>query len=187
MPAVQKPHCTAPCSMNASCSGCRCSSVPSPSTVSTSRPSTSSARYVHALTGAPSTSTVHAPHTCMSQERRAPLSCSRSRSTSSSSASGRTSSAAGRPLSVKRRLDDDRMGIAFLAVLGSSRRARGGHEECAFDEDARHVLLVLRRAVQVTGGLHVPRHQRGHLVGVPHHVLRRPSAQALLGLGRTLR
>ena len=37
---------------------------PSPSTVRTARPSTSTARYVHALTGAPSTSTVHAPHTC---------------------------------------------------------------------------------------------------------------------------
>ena len=53
---------------------------------------------VQALTGMPSTSTVHVPHTCTSQERLAPVRPSRSRSTSSSSSCGSIRSGVGAPL-----------------------------------------------------------------------------------------
>ena len=59
------------------------------------------------LTAIPSTSTVHAPHTCMSHERLAPFRSSRSRRTSRSSACAGTASSCRRPLTVRRRSDTD--------------------------------------------------------------------------------
>src|SRR4030042_4287454 len=43
------------------CNGCGACSVPSPSTVVTSRPSTVAARTMHEFAGSPSSQTVHAP------------------------------------------------------------------------------------------------------------------------------
>src|SRR5690348_15970628 len=68
--------------------------------VSTSRPSMSAARKQHELTGFPSTSTVHAPHTCTSQDCLVPVRPSRSRRKSSSSSSAGTSPENGVPLMV---------------------------------------------------------------------------------------
>src|SRR5262245_7068293 len=171
MPAVQNPHWTAAWSMKACCTGWSPSSEASPSTVTTSRPSTSTASSVHALTGAPSSRTVHAPHTCMSHERLAPLSCSRSLSTSSRSASGRQSTSAARPFTVKRRLRDDRMGITFMIDLTGGAGRRDG--EGAPHEDPGHLPLVLRGSVKVGGRLHLGGAAGGDLVGVPPEVIER--------------
>src|SRR4030042_3001220 len=49
------------------CNGCGACSVPSPSTVVTSRPSTVAARTMHELTGSPASQTVQAPQLPCSQ------------------------------------------------------------------------------------------------------------------------
>ena len=61
-PGVQKPHCTAPASTNASCTRCRRSPSASPSTVVTSWPSACAASTRQAQTSVPSSSTEHEPH-----------------------------------------------------------------------------------------------------------------------------
>src|SRR5215470_5992309 len=152
MPAVQKPHWTAPCSMNASWSGSSVSPSPSPSTVRTRVPSASTARWVQELTGAPSTSTVQAPQTCMSQERLAPLRPSRSRSTSKSSACAGTSRATARPLTVKARLHDDGVRVSLMKVSPGRPRGHGG--DSAAHEHPRHLALVVGGAVEIGDGVH---------------------------------
>ena len=74
MPGVQKPHCAAPFRSKASCSGCGRPAPASPSTVRTSRPSTSSTGVMHDRWGAPSTMTVHAPQSPLSQPCLEPVS-----------------------------------------------------------------------------------------------------------------
>src|SRR5215470_2043386 len=152
MPAVQKPHWTAPCSMNASWSGSSVSPSPSPSTVRTRVPSASTARWVQELTGAPSTSTVQAPQTCMSQERLAPLRPSRSRSTSKSRACAGTSRATARPLTVKARLYDDGVCVSLMKVAPGRPRGHGG--DGTAHEHSRHLALVVGGAVKIGDGVH---------------------------------
>ena len=55
------------------------------------------------------------------------------------------------PLSAKRSLDDDRMGITFMGL--PSGRPCGGHEEEASHEHPRHVALVLGGAALVVARL----------------------------------
>ena len=66
-PGVQKPHCTAPASTNASCTRWSSPSSASPSTVTTSCPSACAASTRHAQTSVPSSSTEHDPHSPCSQ------------------------------------------------------------------------------------------------------------------------
>src|SRR5262249_60569420 len=61
-------------------------------------PDASNARYVQALMGSPSTSTVQAPQTCDSHERFVPVRRSRSRTNSKRVSSARTSPRHGWPL-----------------------------------------------------------------------------------------
>jgi hypothetical protein len=80
-PGVQKPHCTAPHSRNASCTGWSSFSLASPSTVVTSRPCACPAATRHAQAGTPSRYTVHEPHSPCSQAFFEPGRPIRSRST----------------------------------------------------------------------------------------------------------
>ena len=100
MPGVQYPHCTAPSSTNAFCSGCSSPRRARPSMVATSDPSASFASTRHAFTARPSMCTVHAPHSPWSQPRLVPVSPSSSRSTSSSVRFGRTLTRYGSPLTI---------------------------------------------------------------------------------------
>src|SRR5660398_274518 len=62
IPGVQNPHCTAPYSAKAFCRGCSVpSAASSPSMVTTSAPSTSTAGKTQEFTATPSTRTVQAP------------------------------------------------------------------------------------------------------------------------------
>ena len=89
-PGVQKPHCTAPASANACCTGCRpppaaapsiAPIAASPSTVWMSRSWACPAATRHAQTVTPSMTTVHDPHSPCSQAFLLPGRPSRSRST----------------------------------------------------------------------------------------------------------
>src|SRR6185503_16436621 len=150
--AVQKPHWTAPRSANACCTASRRPSRSSPSTVSTSRPSASIARYVHALTAAPSTSTVQAPQTWLSQERLAPLSPRRSRNTSSSSASAGSVNAAGRPFTWRVTSNEDGMRIPGIGPTALGARDHRG--QYAPREHPRELPLVVDATVKIGDGVH---------------------------------
>ena len=80
MPGVQKPHCIAPPSTNARCTGCICRRGASPSTVVTDRPTTSAIGTTQARASAPSISTLHAPHAASPQPYLVPVSPRSSRS-----------------------------------------------------------------------------------------------------------
>ena len=79
-PGVQKPHCTAPASTNAACTGCSSSSSARPSTVTTAWPSACAASTRQAQTSVPSSRTEHEPHSPCSHAFFEPGSPSRSRS-----------------------------------------------------------------------------------------------------------
>src|SRR5207253_7478251 len=96
----QNPHWRAACRVNASSSRSNSGRSASPSIVNTSAPAASAARKQHELTGSPSTSTVHAPQTCTSHERLAPVSPSPSRRKSSRSSCDSTSRTSSRPLTL---------------------------------------------------------------------------------------
>src|SRR5262249_4492236 len=98
IPAVQKPHWAAPRWMKASWRGVRLPPGARPSIVVTRLPDASKVRYVQALMGSPSTSTVQAPQTCDSHERFVPVRRSRSRTNSKRVSSARTSPLHGWPL-----------------------------------------------------------------------------------------
>src|SRR3954453_21854349 len=90
MPGVQKPHCSAWFSRNASCIGCSFSALSArPSMVVTLPPSACTARMVHDLIDLPSTWTTQAPHWLVSQPTWVPVSprCSRRNWTNSVRAS----------------------------------------------------------------------------------------------------
>src|SRR5215510_15604490 len=84
--------------MKASWRGSRPPSGARPSIVVTHVPDASNVRYVQALMGSPSTSTVQAPQTCDSHERFVPVRRSRSRTNSKRVSSARTSPRHGWPL-----------------------------------------------------------------------------------------
>jgi len=67
MPAVQNPHWNPCASRKLCCTGCRPSGGARPSIVVTSRPWARNAGYTHECTGLPSTCTVHAPQSPVSQ------------------------------------------------------------------------------------------------------------------------
>src|SRR5215471_17826056 len=98
IPAVQKPHWAAPRWMKASWRGSRPPSGARPSIVVTLLPDALNVRYVQALMGSLSTSTVQAPQTCDSHERFVPVRRSRSRTNSKRVSSARTSPRHGWPL-----------------------------------------------------------------------------------------
>ena len=105
---------------------------------------------------APSTSTVQAPHTCVSHERLAPFRSSRSRSTSSRSACAGTSSLVRRPLTTIRTvttlvLRRPRRGGYRTDGLGAARPGRGDPQRAA-DEHRDHLALVVGRAVRSSAG-----------------------------------
>src|SRR6185312_16805741 len=90
MPGVQKPHCSAWFSRNASCIGCSLSALSArPSMVVTLPPSTWTARKVHDLIDLPSRWMTQAPHWLVSQPTWVPVSprCSRRNWTNSVRAS----------------------------------------------------------------------------------------------------
>src|ERR1039458_7400496 len=91
IPGVQKPQCTASWSRNDSCNGCSLPSCANPSTVTTSRPSICGARTRQEFTGSPSSRTVHAPHSPISQPHFVPSRPSWSRRRSSRVAEPRPS------------------------------------------------------------------------------------------------
>src|SRR3954453_17720561 len=104
-PGVQKPHCSAWHSRNASCTGCstcppRPSSRASPSTVVTPWPSPWTASIRQERTGSPTTSTVHAPQTPCSQPTCVPVSPRSCRSASDSSRRTGTEASRGTPFTV---------------------------------------------------------------------------------------
>ena len=74
MPGVQKPHCRACLSRNASWTGCRSVSLPTPSIVTISAPSACRASTVQDFTASPLISTVQAPHCVVSQPTCVPVS-----------------------------------------------------------------------------------------------------------------
>src|SRR5215470_9483749 len=76
--------------MNARCSGCSRSSVPSPSMVVMRLPETLATVATHERIGLPSARTVHAPHCARPQPNFGPFSSRSLRSTYSSGVSGST-------------------------------------------------------------------------------------------------
>src|SRR5262249_25196799 len=100
IPGVQKPHCTAPYSAKAFCTGCSCSPWASPSMVVTSRPWASSAKIRQASTVLPSSSTVQAPPSPSLQPSLVPVRCSSSRSSCNSDWRGSIATSYGVPFTV---------------------------------------------------------------------------------------
>ena len=130
-PGVQNPHCTAPASANASCTGWSSPSAPSPSTVTTSWPSACAASTRHEQTSSPSRSTEHEPHSPCSQAFFEPGSSSRSRS-------------------VVRRLSPAQTSASrALAVDASARSSREAPLERTPREHAERVAPVRGRAAHV--------------------------------------
>ena len=82
-PGVQYPHCIAPVSSQACCTGCSRPSSASPSTVVIRWPATSAAGVEHAVTARRPISTVQAPHAPSPQPSFGPVMPRSSRSTSS--------------------------------------------------------------------------------------------------------
>ena len=117
-PGVQKPHCTAPASTNASWTRCSESPPARPSTVTTSCPSACAASTRHAHTSVPSRSTEHEPHSPCSQAFFEPGRPSRSRSAYSRLSPGQTSASRAAPLTVS----------AILIPAPASAHARPGRE-----------------------------------------------------------
>ncbi len=110
-PGVHQPHWKPCVSTNARWTGC----PSSPSTVVTSRPAVCAASVRQPLTGSPSSSTVHAPHTPIAHVSRAERIPSL-RSAESSISSLRASSTAARPLSTS---------STFIAALPPPARPPG--------------------------------------------------------------
>src|SRR3954462_7623604 len=122
MPGVQKPHCSAWFSRNASCIGCSLSALSArPSIVVTLPPSTWTARIVQDLIDLPSIWTTQAPHWLGSQPTWVPVRprCSRRNWTSSVRAS--TFPEAGLPLTVIATL----MVIILLPQIFGLSRSKG--------------------------------------------------------------
>src|SRR3954469_10625317 len=122
MPGVQKPHCSAWFSRNASCIGCSLSALSArPSIVVTLPPSTWTARIVQDLIDLPSIWTTQAPHWLVSQPTWVPVRprCSRRNWTSSVRAS--TLPEAGLPLTVIATL----MVIILLPQIFGLSRSKG--------------------------------------------------------------
>src|SRR5690606_37314106 len=99
-PDWQSPHCGAPASIHACCSGCGFSSSPRPSIVVTSLPATAESGVTQARPGLPSMSTVQAPHSVMPQPYFVPFIFRSSRSTQSRVASSLTGTVCSCPLMV---------------------------------------------------------------------------------------
>ena len=97
-PGVQKPHCTAPASTNASWTRCSRSPSARPSTVTTSCPSACAASTRHAHTSTPSSSTEHEPHSPCSHAFFDPGTSSFSRSAKSSDSPSQQSASRSTPL-----------------------------------------------------------------------------------------
>ena len=74
MPGVQIPHCAAPISTNARCSGDEPPPRARPSTVTIRAPCAWAAGTRQRMTGSPSISTVHAPHSPSPQPSFVPVS-----------------------------------------------------------------------------------------------------------------
>ena len=70
---MQKPHCTAPQSMYACCSGWSASRFARPSIVVITEPCAAAAGTKHDITAAPSSHTVHAPHSPSAQPSLVPV------------------------------------------------------------------------------------------------------------------
>src|SRR4051812_27540197 len=98
-PGVQNPHCRASCAMKAFCTGCSLT-APMPSTVVTDLSAAARAGIRQLTTGAPSSSTVHAPQTPAPHTSLVPVRLRASRTTSISSASGSSGRGSMRPLIV---------------------------------------------------------------------------------------
>ena len=98
-PGVQKPHWAPPCTIQASCSGCRLSGVPMPSIVVTREPS--STRFILVMqerTTLPFRITEQPPHWPWPHPTLVPVSFNCSRKTSDSMVSGSARTVLGTPL-----------------------------------------------------------------------------------------
>ena len=104
MPGVQIPHWAPPVCRNAACRSFSRSLVPSPSTVSTLVPSTWQIGTRQESTTAPSSMTLHAPHSPSPQPSFVPVSARSSRRTSSSRRIPGTSTSTEAPLTLNRKL-----------------------------------------------------------------------------------
>src|SRR4030095_7013444 len=87
-PGVQSPHCTAPVSMKACCTGCSLSPSATPSMVVISAPLASAARVTHELMGLPLSMIEQAPHSPVLQQSFVPLNSNVSRRKSNSDVDG---------------------------------------------------------------------------------------------------
>src|SRR6266849_161843 len=171
MPGVQKPHWSAAWRVKAASSRSNSGRSARPSIVVTSFPAASTARKQHELTGSPSSRTVHAPQTCTSQERFAPVSASSSRRKSSSSSFGATSLTTSRPLtlsaistqpSARARdtplprgpiLEDE-----FVPILDREELKRERRLDRTLRSERRRDRLQLHGALERHRGEHRPRH-----------------------------
>src|SRR6185436_1619497 len=145
-------HCSAVQSMNASCTGSSRSPAPArPSTVEIPAPSASTANVVHALTGLPSTSTVHAPQTCVSQLTLVPFKPCLSRRNSAKVSRFGTGSSTLRPLTLVT------ISVSYIDRLLHLRDGSADEHPC-------EVTLVLLGPVQVLD--HVQARQDGIEVDV---------------------
>src|SRR5512146_192121 len=102
MPGVQMPHCAAPWRKNESCSRPNSGErAGNPSTVVISQPSAWPAATRHAVTGSPSSSTVHAPQSPAAHPPLVPIRHRLSRSTLEGRSTGRAMICTPRPFTVK--------------------------------------------------------------------------------------
>ncbi len=126
IPGVQKPHCRAWCSRNASCIGCNGPSGSArPSMVVTCAPSHWSASVVQDFTAMPSRCTTQAPHCDVSQPTCVPVSRRFSRRNCTSKVRASISAETGLPLTVI-----DTTGIAALPFLEQNPVFRAVFERC---------------------------------------------------------
>ena len=120
-PGVQNPHCWACASGRPAARGARRSPVAMPSTVTTSAPSACTASIRHERALAPSTSTVHEPHTPCPHPTLVPVSPRSSRSRSTSSLRGSTPTRCSD--AVDGQLDDREIGVGVHVAPPARRTA----------------------------------------------------------------
>src|SRR5215813_6389240 len=151
IPGVQNPHCTAPYSAKAFCTGCNCSPWASPSMVVTSRPWASSAKIRQESTVLPSSSTVQAPHSPSLQPSLVPVRCNSSRSSCNNDCCGSIATSYGVPftVSVMRRFTSLSCVCSPRHVLLEHLQHTQGRLYTALAQYFHHVFAIRRRTAHV--------------------------------------
>src|SRR5665213_611774 len=148
MPGMQKPHCTAPYLMKASCSGVNSPAGARPSIVVTSLPSASTARIRQELNDRPLIKTVQAPHSPTVQHSLVPVRPNSSRRTSSRNLDTGTFSIFFSPLTIISTAISSGIRATLNQATSSDLKDSTAH-------DQQHCFPILQCRPQISNGRRV--------------------------------